>query len=315
MALLAAWAALCQVQVNITDLYNGPRYKLYTEDMIQFVSELDQTLSRWHSELSDDLSFSHNQDAGKPPAVYVLHMTYLACLIVLYRPLVAFEGNRSCLTWPELPNGRGRHDGVSSICRNKCRSAALEMSQVLKAYIDRFVPKQFPIIFGRMSFIAATTLIFDILTAGKGHHEELVEDRDSLKTCIYILDLMEDHFPSLKYTKGVLLKIMNRNAIFLDENGLGQTSNPINSHDGTWMDYASLPTIDWTTDLDWFLSASSSEGPLRGLGQDSGTDGNDPSFLNLGVDQILSGVDFPGITPSAFSMQHSLPSQEFGGFT
>lgn len=313
MVSLAGRADLCQIHLNITEIYNGPQSKLYTENTIQLISKLDQTRSRWHSELSNNLSLSNSQVVGKPPAVYVLHMTYLACLIVLHWPLADFEENRSYLPWSQLPNVRGRRDTDVSISQGKCPFAALEMSKVSKKIRRLLYSHISPIILARMSFIASTKLIFYILTAGKGYQEQLIEDRDCLGTCFKILDSMETHLPSSKYTMIVLLKIMHSNAILLDENVPEQTPKSINGHVETWMDFASFPMVPWPADLDWFLSASSSDDPLRGLTQDSGADGNDNSCSNLDIDQILPSVDFPGITSSTFSMQHNLPFEKFGG--
>lgn len=261
MAQLAAWAELCTIQAKVTEIHNEPQQRLGNGVKAQRLTELDEALSTWNQQLPDSLRFVLGSNSAIKHPVYSLWLAYLATLIVLHRPLAGFGLARppsSSNTRNGISKAEGDYDSSSS--RRKCRSAAIEIGNVVKDFTSRYPPSKMPTIFTRMSFIASTTLIFEILTTEPSLRQQLSEERASLASCIDTIGKMASRFPSARHTRIVLLKILRNNNISLDESQGGQQPEPLNMvAEDAWRDMVDFPAFTLPSDLSWLLSSSSFE--------------------------------------------------------
>jgi hypothetical protein len=310
MVLLAYWADLSRIQVEILELYTGFRSRqTSSHHVIHTVSELDRKLAAWKDGLQDTLRYDP-EDNTKPAAVRVLHLAYLSALIVLHRPLTAFGDNGFGFTFSQsILDSYGMNRNEPTDPANRCRSAALEIARTLKKIITTFPHKQLPTMLTRMSFIASTTLLFGILRADESQREQFAQDRACLLTCLETLGLVEQLFPSAKYTRSLVQKIVRSNSVDLGENVVG--GSPVSMTDI----YNGLMQVDWAM------------GPSFGLPSDYGWMqqsmdpllAGDPSYLQVGNDQMpMTEVDSilgqqnldPTVNPARISMQqYDLPYQ------
>lgn len=313
MALLSAWSDLCKIQVEIVELYTSYRSRSTDASNLQHaVAGLDQKLSEWHDTLPDTTKYNHN-DSSQPASRYTLHLAYLASCIVLHRPLTAFRDLGRGLSLPQALDNSRRSRYDTSVPTNKCRSAALEIAQVLKEFTTKFRHKQMPTLLTRMSFIASTTLIFGILSADKSQQEQFQQDRVALQTCSETLGLSEQLFPSAKFTRAVLHRILKSNQIVLGENNVPEES-PVSMTDfyneNLHTDWAMDSTFGLPTDMNWMQQSMAPMGTGMYNAPFFNIDGQ--AMLPVGQDTFMQqqqhqqGMDPSAGGGAAFPMQYDM---------
>jgi hypothetical protein len=310
MALLSSWADLCKIQVEMVDLYTTSLSRpLEANRVIDNIKNLSQKLSEWQESLHDSLKYSRD-NFQQPPSTYTLHMAYLASCIVLHRPLTSFRDLGRALD----TSRDSRYD--ASVPTTKCRSAALDLAKLLKEFTTHFPHKQMPTLLIRMSFIASTTLVFGILSADESQQEQLQQDRASLTMCLETLGLLEQMFPSAKYTRAVLHKILRGNKITLEDNP--QEESPISLTDfyngNQPSDWAMDSILGLPSDTNWMQQSMASIGPGMHSFPLLNIDGQAvmPQFPDIAL-QEQQNID-PVAERSTFPMQFRMPF-DGSGFT
>ncbi|KAF7559279.1 hypothetical protein G7046_g4886 [Stylonectria norvegica] len=188
----AAWTSLLEIVGMICDTLNGvntPRHRMET---------LDGNLRTWRQGLHVD--FQHRP--CQTPPVILLHMQYLAAMILLHRPLANFGKD------PKL------WSSASEISRQVCVENACLIAQSLQEYVDQHGSVL------TMSWIslhivatAATSLIANI--AERRDNTNVEYQLESLRTCLGALNELEKSHVVTRRVKKVIqhaIRLLNLDA-------------------------------------------------------------------------------------------------------
>ncbi|CAM1506056.1 Fc.00g056970.m01.CDS01 [Cosmosporella sp. VM-42] len=198
----AAWTSLLEVVGRICDLLNGVQTQRH------HMEPLDLSLRQWRRGLDVDFQYNPTQS----PAVFLLHMQYMAAMILLHRPLADFGKD------PKL------RSSASEISRQVCVENACLIAQVLQEYFDQHGSVL------TMSWIAlhivataATTLIANI--AERRGVANVDDQLQSLRKCLGALSELEKSHVVTRRVRKVIqhaIRLLNLDATINPGGNLGK---------------------------------------------------------------------------------------------